>query len=715
MTEGKTSNMVDDYPLNCIDETGDGHSGWFAISNPRQCNDFCYWSIEKKEKKKINTTADEVDGIVSDNDDDYDGRYIYTARNTADPHRTTAIYGIEEAISYWVCIYGSADDKFLVSQVNHNEERWVDTWHNHLDKKSIKTINADDSKSNRNNDDYGSSNNKINNNVPFPYLRCQKGAGEYLRTYSGDAVQSSVFWQSWIILCSLIIIGQVTMLVVRCINKKRKWKPRYDPLTTTTPVSINIEPGLKTEEISDDLQIDEMTEAVDSYGDFLMSSNGSKTVLIEQESMEIDDPIASNTLGGRDFLNPSSYSYVSSHRCKYWAPYLSHHALNLLRLLSMFVLNAFLLVTIAFASLSLMETKYHVELSETMKKLTPECTNPYLACPKGNQIIDNPSSTYISADEKTSSFVRSESTISPGISKPFSYIIGSDSQLFWFNGEFAEMGLKNIPSSCTEKDSCGSCTTKHGYNTNLRLKRAWEILMTGNSDGMSNKTTSSVNLPIPNTLIMNGDLTAYFHPYQKDAYTSIYDDIDGLEHYFPGLGNHDIEHGGGGMYGGDEWIGPANCNAEHAIGYFKSGFCGKIPNFHTERIVRYDPSSLSYSWEEGRYHFVMLHYYPTFELASLSFRSSIIWLEHDLQLAHDAGLSTILYVHAAQGLSPSVEDAILGKGVKAIFAGHTHRCLHRRCDGIYPLNEDQVNKLDFLNTTVDKCIPAAYDVCEALE
>ena len=169
------------------------------------------------------------------------------------------------------------------------------------------------------------------------------------------------------------------------------------------------------------------------------------------------------------------------------------------------------------------------------------------------------------------------------------------------------------------------------------------------------------------------------------------------------------------MYGGDEWIGPANCNVEHAIGYFKSGFCGQIPKFRTERIVRYDPSSLAYSWEEGRYHFAMLYYYPTYELASLSFNSSMIWLQRDLQLAQDAGLSSILYVHAVQGLNPAMENVILGKGVKAIFAGHSHRCLHRRCDGIYPLNEDQVSKLSSLNITVDRCIPAAYDVCGALE
>lgn len=225
---------------------------------------------------------------------------------------------------------------------------------------------------------------------------------------------------------------------------------------------------------------------------------------------------------------------------------------------------------------------------------------------------------------------------------------------------------------------------------------------------------SSNFLPIPSTLVMNGDLTAYFHPYEKRAYDSIYNDIDGLKHYFPSLGNHDMEHYDGAMYGGDEWVGLPTCNMQHAIGYFKSGFCGQIPAFDTNRIARYDASSLAYSWDEGRYHFVHSHYYPTYEMASVDYHSSLEWLEHDLQTAHDAGLTTILFVHAAQGLVKAMDEIILGKNVRAIIAGHTHRCLHRKCEGIYPIHEDQVENLETLGIVAEKCIPAAYDTCSVL-
>lgn len=684
-TASYSTSMSSDYPLNCIDSTGDGFSGWFAITNPRQCNDFCYWSVDDKKKK---SASDDTNDNEDDNEDD-----SYTALNTANPHETTVIYNAasanndnttrstEEAVAHWVCIYNSADDKTLVSQAEG--EKWIDTWHKYLDKRTMSnlypSLNDDDGKNN-------------NINVPFPYLRCTKGAGENLRTLPGDAANSSIFWESYILLCFVIIIAQIAVVVARY-NKR---KLRYDRLLATTTTTL---PAVMNDDEGNDLELIDESANADDYNDRLMASN---------RTIEIDEAMSENSLATSD-RNELPWNAASRRRCKYLAPYLSHSALKLLRIISIVAMNILLVITIAFASLSLMETKYNVQFSERMQRLTPECTNPNLACQVGNQEIDQ-SSSYKSPDMEF--IIRiGESTTSP--IKPFSYIIASDSQLHWFNGEFAEMGEKNIPLSCTEGDSCGSCTAKHGYNTNLRMKRAWETLMTAQSNNSSN--VPSELTPTPNTLIMNGDLTAYFHPYQKHAYTRIYSDIDGLEHYWPGLGNHDIEHPGGAMYGGDEWIGPANCNVEHAIGYFKSGFCGQIPKFRTERIVRYDPSSLAYSWEEGRYHFVMLHYYPTYELASLSFHSSMIWLERDLQLAQDAGLSSILYVHAVQGLNPATENVILGKGVKAIFAGHTHRCLHRRCDGIYPLNEDQVSNLSSLNITVDRCIPAAYDVCGALE
>jgi hypothetical protein len=86
------------------------------------------------------------------------------------------------------------------------------------------------------------------------------------------------------------------------------------------------------------------------------------------------------------------------------------------------------------------------------------------------------------------------------------------------------------------------------------------------------------------------------------------------------------------------------------------------------------------------------------------------WLENDLSLAHEAGLATVMFVHAANYLNAAMERVILGKNVVAIIAGHDHRCLHRRCEGIYPIHEDQLES----DMHFEKCIPAAYDTCQVL-
>jgi hypothetical protein len=99
-------------------------------------------------------------------------------------------------------------------------------------------------------------------------------------------------------------------------------------------------------------------------------------------------------------------------------------------------------------------------------------------------------------------------------------------------------------------------------------------------------------------------------------------------------------------------------------------------------------------------------------MASVKYRSSLEWLERDLQLARDSGLTTILLVHAAQGLNEAMEAIILGKNVRAIIAGHTHRCLSRKCEGVYPLHEADMKNLNPQELAEAKCIPAAYDMCQ---
>ena len=664
MAKDAPNHHDDDYPLNCIDDTGDGFSGWFAISNPRQCNDFCYWQLPSQNGSS------------------------YAAWNTANPHMSTVV-STPIGTAYWTCAYDSADDTTIAAVAE--EHRWDDSWRKYY------SPPKEDGKSNLED---------VIENVPFPYLKCQKGAGELLKTWSGDVVKSAAFWESWIMLASLIVVGEIVAL---CIFRKRGKSTRYEQVRLGT--------------------------------DRVLESGGVDFNEMRASSLHIDGEGDAD-----DEINfvPMQWSFLLSLtfnqratralRCKYCAPLTSRRSRCILRILLMVILNGLLAATLSFLAVSLIEVEAHPQYSERMQKMTPACSDPVMVCPAGNRDIDKQSAQWPPL-EGTDTM------------QPFSYIIASDAQLYWFNGEFAEMGRKALPPSCRPSDSCGECTGKHGMKTNLRLRKAWESLMTGKTDGMN---ASHANLPIPNTLVMNGerclhdfsrwdaannnnlfslgqhhisnaifnpnigDLTAYFHPWEKRAYDSIYNSIDGLKYYFPSLGNHDIEHSSGAMYGGDQWVGPPNCNMEHAIGYMKSGICGQIPAFDADRIVRYDSSNLAYSWDDGRYHFVHSHYYPSYEMASVKYRSSLEWLERDLQLARDSGLTTILFVHAAQGLNEAMETIILGKNVRAIIAGHTHRCLSRKCEGVYPLHEAEVNKLNPQELADAKCIPAAYDTCQVL-
>mmetsp|Transcript_23398 Transcript_23398/g.47354 ORF Transcript_23398/g.47354 Transcript_23398/m.47354 type:complete len:820 (-) Transcript_23398:48-2507(-) len=681
---------MNDYPLNCIDNLSDGFSGWFAISNPRKCNDFCYWHHEPI---KADSGNDDENNAVTDDDEnnnDEDGSSgQYTAWNTANPHKTTMIKKSEKSrqSAYWVCVYDAVDDSILASHAEGKS--WVDTWQKFIPMDD--TLIGDDG-------------------VPFPFLRCQKGAGERLKTTAGELAKSAPFWESWIVLATLFYLGEFCAIILYC--KLKRGKAKYERVGGA---STDIDCG-------DDAERDVRNDSTFDSGGYWKDSQPPTFREVIDRSLSDGDEGLDNTnrIDGDTTVNVATpqLSYTTP-RCKFCAP----HAFKgckksgsarwwlvlVLKTIIFIALNAVLAFTISFSAISLMEINSNPSFKESMENLTPQCLNPDHVCPVGNNNVEKESIPWKSNQEAM---------------QPFSYIVASDSQLYWFNGEFAEMGVQNIPSSCSPHDSCGTCTGKFGRDVNMRLKKAWESLMNGVGSNTTRKydennfgekeNNKDSDSPVPNTLVMNGDLTAYFHPYEKRAYESIYDDIIGLKSYFPSLGNHDIEHMSGAMFGGDQWAGPPNCNIEHAIGYFKGGFCGKIPNFNPNRIIRYDASSLAYSWEEGRFHFVHTHYYPAYEMASMKYRSSLEWLENDLKLASEAGLKTILFVHAVQYLNPAMERIILGKDVIAIFAGHTHRCLHRKCEGIYPLHQNQVDSLDSSEFQAEKCIPAAYDICSVL-
>ena len=319
---------------------------------------------------------------------------------------------------------------------------------------------------------------------------------------------------------------------------------------------------------------------------------------------------------------------------------------------SITVLPLTILAVTLISTLSLLELRGGLYLSR-FGWLTPACSRSENVCEVSNRDIqqNREAANYRSHDEE-----------------PFSYIIASDAQLNWFAGESVSLGIDDLPKICsTSIDSCSECTEKVGRHTNEEQIAA-----------MSSLSLRDTNLK---TLVMNGDLTSYFHPTERENYESLYHNIPGIDYYFPSLGNHDYSHAKGAKYGGDQWgFGEAKCNTEHGIAYFKGGLCGRIQNFYISRITSYDAASLAYSFDEGLFHFVHVHYHASFENNKVGLRNSFEWLANDLENASAHGKHSVIFSHSAQGLNPALESVVIGKGVRAIFAGHSHRCLMRRCE-----------------------------------
>ena len=305
-----------------------------------------------------------------------------------------------------------------------------------------------------------------------------------LKTWYGDIVHSATFWESWITIVCILLLGEIVGLYLYC----RKRDISYEKVNLETSASNE---GVEEEGVSP-LQIDDEDE-----DDTRTSENSD------------GDDAAFSLFNQKQTLN--NHCHVTP-CCRYFTILTSRRSLYILRILLIMVLNLLLLFTLSFATISLMEIEASPHFTEGMQKLTPACSDPTLVCPAGNEDIERESAKWPPSKNdatRVSTTASSNTTNNLDAAKmqPFSYIIASDSQLYWFNGEFAEMGQHAIPSACSPSDSCGRCTGKHGLATNQRLKKAWESLMMGNVN--TQNATSGSDLPIPNTLIMNGKLYVF--------------------------------------------------------------------------------------------------------------------------------------------------------------------------------------------------------------
>lgn len=203
--------------------------------------------------------------------------------------------------------------------------------------------------------------------------------------------------------------------------------------------------------------------------------------------------------------------------------------------------------------------------------------------------------------------------------------------------------------------------------------------------------------------VINGDLTAFFHPEELSEFRAFYD--NGFQFAYPnvlqspvflGLGNHDYENNLGSC---QSFSWDKNRCAKNAINLIRgSVFAGYMKNMPAHTIESFDAGSLAYSWNRGRYHFVQLHNDASYKIPRLGISPSTEWLRADLARAKARGQSIVINVHKPS-LNKAFLQAIDGQPVVAIFAGHLHESVGKQKDVKTPSGQ---NVPVFLSGSADK-------------
>ncbi|WP_066014080.1 metallophosphoesterase [Endozoicomonas atrinae] len=185
-------------------------------------------------------------------------------------------------------------------------------------------------------------------------------------------------------------------------------------------------------------------------------------------------------------------------------------------------------------------------------------------------------------------------------------------------------------------------------------------------------------------VVINGDLTAFGHDWQFNAYYELYHKQLKMNVY-PGLGNHDISNNVNDCF-------VNNC-ASRMILYLKDHVQTlnvRSFDYHSTGTYYEFPSlkkkyskSFAYSWDIGDIHFVQLNNYPTYTAQwdgwnfgkarrdYFTIQSAREWLTKDLEQASKEGKHIILNYHIS-GFTDGIKDILRRYKVSAIFAGHLH-------------------------------------------
>ena len=265
--------------------------------------------------------------------------------------------------------------------------------------------------------------------------------------------------------------------------------------------------------------------------------------------------------------------------------------------------------------------------------------------------------------------------------KDFTLIVTSDPQLPWWRAGY---DFNCATPACIWQKARETNMKQIKAMNNIQKMKAFNKNLAGYWPGNTSILKEGMNQPIskPEGVIINGDLTAFFHTWQLFMFQNFYESTEQghAEHQinypiYPGLGNHDIENNQHDcVWDADIAMlleGDQNGCALAATRYIKAALnCDTIPNFDSERLESFDLSSLAWSWNIGKWHFVQLNNYLSFTDKEIKVTSSWPWLKKDLNRATSRNQWIVLNTH--QRIPDNIDQMIAEQNVVLVFAGHVH-------------------------------------------
>ncbi|PEE68564.1 metallophosphoesterase [Bacillus thuringiensis] len=228
-------------------------------------------------------------------------------------------------------------------------------------------------------------------------------------------------------------------------------------------------------------------------------------------------------------------------------------------------------------------------------------------------------------------------------------------------------------------------TDNNETETESEQKRRSEQLIREQYNSINEYTSQLTGMTEVTPVLINGDLTAFGHPWQWDKMNSLLSVLKSP--IFPGLGNHDIENNLDDCFLNECARQSMNFYLNHVSMLDTTRFDRKQATPSGTSITNYF-GSFAYSMDVGPIHFIQLNNDPT-QIFSIStnmgiekytMENALNWLKLDLEDAKQYGQAIIVNMHKPNNWQHDNEEIktrfkklLDDYNVKAVFAGHYHK------------------------------------------